>query len=57
MASLLAKLGPELSNVTIKGSSNHNVIANIEMKAELGLDGKNPNWKNAAYYIHITKDQ
>ena len=42
-------------DLAIKGSINHNVIVNIEMKVELGLDGKNPNLQNIAYYI--TKDQ
>lgn len=44
-------------DLSIKNSDNDKVIANFELKAELGYDGKNPNWQNVAYFVHITKDQ
>lgn len=39
------------------GSVNHKVVANIELKPELGIGNKNPNFQNVGYYMHITSQE
>ena len=43
-------------DLSITGSVNHKVVANIELKPELGIGNKNPNFQNVGYYMHKALD-
>ena len=48
--------GPGYStDLSIKSGAK--VVANIELKNELGMGGKSPNLQNAGYFIHLIKGQ